>query len=341
MNTPAKTAAPHPVRSNTQRCAAIFLLLIAITWPLTAATYYVDYSGGSNQADGLSPRTAWKHSPGDKNATDKPKAVALVEGDTILFKGGVTYFGEIEIKASGSKENPITWDGNSAGTFGEGRAILDGARTINGWKPVESAEAVLGNPRWKEIMFADLDVDLSSNFDFDGFVLHRDNTVARQAPWQRVFLIDGQKKVLPIAQQPKPKDVFYPDLPEDFYESTHTLADTYPHKIYYEEGTKGNRTAPLISITFGGPNAPVVQPMNGGKISIDLARPTAITEMGFTLFRPASTPAPEHIVLFADDKEIFKAKVDTSTTQLQRFPLPASVEAKKLTFQLLTSDPKA
>ncbi len=331
----------HFTRSITLKGMAVIAGSLGLTFPLFATTYYVDYAGGSNQADGLSPQTAWKHSPGDAKATDKPKAVALVGGDTVLFKGGVTYFGEIELTVSGTKENPITLDGNSAGTYGEGRAILDGAQKITGWKTVESPEAVLGNPRWKDIVFADLDVDLSSNFENDGFVLHRDNTVARQAPWQRVFLIDGEKKVLPIAQQPKPKDDFYPDLPDDFFVSPHPLADDYPHKIYYEEGTIGNRTAPLISITFGGPNAPVIQPLNGGKISVELAKPDTITEIGFTLFRPASTAAPEHIAFFADGKEVYKATVNTSEMQMQRFALPAPVEAKKLTFQLLTSDPKA
>ncbi len=331
----------HPTRLAFSKCLATLFLSIGLTYPLIAATYHIDFAGGNNQADGLSPQTAWKHSPGDKNATDNPKAVTLVGGDTVLFKGGVTYFGEIELLVSGTKDNPIILDGNSAGTFGEGRAILDGAQTISDWKQAESADAVLGNPRWKEIMFADLDVDLSSNFNHEGFVLHRDNNVTRQAPWQRVFLIDGERKVLPIAQQPKPKDDFYPDIPDDFYVAPHQLADSYPHKIYYEEGTVGNRTAPLISITFGGKNSPVIQPMNGGKVSVDLAKPDTIAEIGFTLFRPATTPAPEHIVFFADDKEVLKATVNASDNQMQRFALPSPIEAKKLTFQLLTSDPKA
>ncbi len=330
-----------PIRFHVLSRLTAFALFVGAAIPLQAATYYVDYAGGSNQADGLSPQTAWMHSPGDKKATDKPKAVALVGGDTILFKGGVTYFGEIDMKVSGTAGNPIKLDGNSAGTFGEGRAILDGAQQITDWKPVESADAVLGNPRWKEIMFADLDVDLSSNFNYGDYVLHRDNNVTRQSPWQRVFLIDGEKKVLPIAQQPKPKDSFYPDLPDDFYVSPQPLVDDYPHKIYFEEGTTGNATTPLIAITFGGKNSPVVQPLNGGKISIEMARPATISEIGFTLFRPATSAAPDHIVFFADGKEVFKATVNVSDTEMQRFKLPAPVEAKKLTYQLLTSDPKA
>jgi len=330
-----------PIRSARLKCLASVALLAGLVLPLSAATYHVDYTGGDNKSDGLSPQTAWKHSPGDKNATDNPKTVALVGGDSILFKGGVTYFGEIEIRASGSEGNPIKLDGNSAGKFGEGRAILDGARIITDWKPVESAEAVQGNPLWKDIRYADLDVDTSSNFNQDGYVLHRDKNTKVQAPWQRVFLIDGERKVLPIAQRPKPTDPFFPDLPKDFYTSPTQLADDYPHKVFFEEGTRGNASTPLISITYGGGNAPVIQPMNGGKVSVEMAGPASITEIGFTLFRPASTVVPEHIVFFVDDKEVLKVAVDVKEAKMQRFALPAPVAAKKLTFQLLTSDPKA
>jgi len=325
-------------RPPVRRGAAALAGFLALTLPLFGATYYVDFEGGNNAADGLTPETAWKHSPGDARATDRPKAAALQPGDTVIFKGGVQYLGEIELTASGAEGRPIVLDGNTAGTFGRGRAVLDGASIITGWKPVESAEQVEGNPNWKEIMYADLDADLTSNFNQDRFVLHRDAGTANQAPWQRVFLIDGERRLLPLAMSPKPSDPFYPDLPSDFFLSPHRLADDYPHKVYYEQGTIGNRSLPLFAITYGGP-APVIQPFNGGAVSVDLAAPAVIAEMGFTLFRPASTPAPEHIVFLADGKEILKAEVDPKQTAMQRFKLPEPVEARKLTFRLLHSNP--
>jgi hypothetical protein len=323
------------------RRSALALLLAGLLVPLAAATYFVDYVDGNDLADGFSPGGAWKHSPGDRAATGRPKGVSLVGGDRVVFKGGVAYGGEIEVRVSGSEGKPITWDGNSDGTFGEGRAILDGARTIRDWKQVESAEAALGNPRWKDMLVADLEVDLSTNFNHGEFVLHRDNTVARQAPWQRVFLIDGQRRVLPIAQQPKPRDPFYPDLPGGFYTTPHPLTDDYPHTLAYEQGSLGNRSTPLISIVSGGPNAPVIQPLNGGKVSVTLAKPETVTEFGFTLFRPATTPAPEHVGFFVDDQEVLRVAVNKSDSRMQRFALPRPLVAGKLTFQLLTSDPKA
>lgn len=316
----------------------VVLFTLTLASPLSANTYYVNFRDGDNQADGLTPQTAWKHSPGDRNATGNPSSVELQPGDTIVFKGGVAYVGEIEWNASGSEGKPITLDGNTAGTFGEGRAILDGAHMITDWHRCQSAEQVQGNPRWNEIMHADLDVDLSSNFEHGRFVAHRDAGGARQAPWQRLFLIDGGRRVMPIAQRPRPSDPFYPDLPGDFFHTPDPVTDDYPHRVYYEPGTIGNQTLPLIAITFGG-NAPVIQPFNGGAVSVEMNEPATISEVGFTLFRPASTPVPERIAFFADGNEILKAEVDQAQTDMQRFLLPEPVRARKLTFQLLHSDP--
>ena len=207
--------------------------------------------------------TPWKHSPGDRNATGIPAEIELQPGDVLRFKGGVRYFGEIEVRTSGAEGQPIVLDGNLDGRYGNGPAILDGAQMIDTWQPVTSPDQVAGNPKWQEIMYADVDMDLTSNFSQDRFILHRDKNPQRQAPWQRIFLVDGERRVLPIAMMPKPSDPFYPDLPADFYDSPIRVGSTYPHKVYYEEGSRGNSSLPLIAITYGG-NAPVVQPVNGG-----------------------------------------------------------------------------
>ncbi|MEX2381428.1 MAG: right-handed parallel beta-helix repeat-containing protein [Opitutales bacterium] len=189
----------------------------------SATTYYVDFESGDNMADGQSPESAWKHAPGDGNATGNPAEAALAPGDTIVFKGGVAYHGALRLVESGASQEPITLDGNTAGTFGEGRAVLDGGRVIEGWQRVESPEAVQGNPHWEDLFYVDLDVDISSNFEYGEFVLHRKAPRDRQAPWQRIVLYDGEEGLLPIAQSPKPSDLFYPDLPGGFYKSPHAL----------------------------------------------------------------------------------------------------------------------
>ncbi len=190
---------------------------------VSAATYYVDFAGGDDAADGLTPRTAWKHSPGDRNATGNPASAALKPGDTVLFKGGVAYRGSLRLSASGAPGNPITLDGNTAGNFGTGRAVVDGGRIIEGWRRCASAEEAGGNPRWREIFIADIDLDIAVNFNHGQVVVHRQQPRDRQAPWQRVILCDGEQKLLPIAQWPKPADPFYPDLPADFLQSPNRL----------------------------------------------------------------------------------------------------------------------
>ncbi len=312
---------------------ALVVLLLAAT--ASAATYYIDFAEGDNTADGLSPRTAWKHSPGDRNATDNPKDAKLEPDDTIIFKGGVHYYGSLELDVSGADGKPITLDGNTAGTFGEGKAILDGGKLITDWKRVESAEEVRGNPRWEEMFYADIDVDVSSHFTPDRFVNHRSPPRGGSAPWQRIPLIDSERGILPIAQNPKPSDPFYPDRPGDFFESPHPLTDNYPHKLYYEEGTIGNRTLPLLPITFGCPRgAPVIAPLNGGEVSLELDKKYTVAEIGIMLSSPQ---APEHISFLVDAREVIKVEIDPAEKKMQHFKLPEPIQAGKITYKLLHS----
>ncbi|MCH2176848.1 MAG: right-handed parallel beta-helix repeat-containing protein [Lentisphaeria bacterium] len=322
------------------KCVWTSLFVCALSAPVYCANYYIDHATGSNDADGLTPETAWKHCPGDKQARGIPANIKLQPGDVVTFKGGVRYFGEIKIQQAGAEGNPITFDGNSAGTFGKGRAILDGSQIIRDWQPVQSAEQVQGNKNWEKIMYTDVDLDLTKNFNSGMWVLHRDRKPDRMVPWQRIYLIDGEKRVLPIAQEPKPEDPFYPDLPKDFYKSPTKVTNNYPYKVYYEEGTIGNRSLPLVAITYGG-SAPVIEPFNGGKFSIEMNEPARVTEIGIKVYRPKTMLAPEHVVFYADDEEVYTAEIDTNSDQMQRFILPIEVEASKLSYQLKHNYPKA
>lgn len=310
------------------------LFYLAFSTTATAATYFVDFESGDNSANGLSPQEAWKQSPGDRRATGAPANIELQPGDKLIFKGGVRYKGEILLRdVKGAEGEPIVLDGNTEDIFGEGRAILDGAKIITNWQPVASADMVKSNPLWRQILFADVDMDLTSNFAQDRFILHREGNADSQAPWQRMFLVDGEKQVLPIAQNPKPLDPFFPDLPRDFHISEIGLASTYPHQVYYPKGSKGDPRLPLIAITYGG-NAPVIEPLHRGEVAVDLASPTRISEFAFKLKKPASTPPPEQVAFIADGNEIHLADVDPADEKLQRFVLAQSVEAKTIIFQL-------
>ncbi len=58
-----------------------------------SATYYVDFDSGNDANNGTSQSGAWKHAPGDYNATGVPAERGyyhnpLLPGDTVLLKGG-------------------------------------------------------------------------------------------------------------------------------------------------------------------------------------------------------------------------------------------------------------
>lgn len=91
-----------------------------------AQTYYVDFNGGSDSNNGATMSTPFKHSPGDNNATNTATSTTLSAGDIVIFKGGVEYHGRIDLDWDGYSGNVITYDGNSSGSWGTGKAIFDG-----------------------------------------------------------------------------------------------------------------------------------------------------------------------------------------------------------------------
>lgn len=98
------------------------------------AMYYIDYDKGSDNADGRSQYSAWKHAPGDPSAAGNARVAVLHPGDTVVFKGGVTYEFSLGVAdriaaiASGIQGNPITYISGHliSPPWGSGRAIIDG-----------------------------------------------------------------------------------------------------------------------------------------------------------------------------------------------------------------------
>jgi hypothetical protein len=89
--------------------------------------YYVDFESGSDSNSGESPTNAFKHCPGDTNATERARSKTLFPGDTVVFKGGISYNGTVHMKWSGkSEDKQIVYDGNSNNLFGKGKAIING-----------------------------------------------------------------------------------------------------------------------------------------------------------------------------------------------------------------------
>lgn len=113
------------------RALRAFIALLAATCAasLSAAVYFVDFAGGADTNDGVSTLTPWQHAPGDPSAGGNPARVALQPGDTVNFKGGVKYRGQITLQASGTATARIVFQGQPAG-WGSGKAIIDGTTPL-------------------------------------------------------------------------------------------------------------------------------------------------------------------------------------------------------------------
>lgn len=120
--------------------------------------FHIDYAGGNDAADGLSPATAWKHAPGDSNATGKAAALnrKFLPGDVLRFKGGVRYSGTIQPRGNGAAGNPVVLDGSGWGPY---RAIIDGGNELAGMRRCTSAADCLENPNWRLLWRASLPAD--------------------------------------------------------------------------------------------------------------------------------------------------------------------------------------
>jgi hypothetical protein len=158
---------------------------------IAGMTYYVDFENGDDANDGLSETAAWKHAPGDPEASGNPQSVALQPGDTVLFKGGMVYRGTIELDVDGAEGAPITYRGDGWGTE---RAILEGSTPITTtWARCESQAACGGNPNWQNIYHT----DAPDGPDFTAGFFEDEDFI-----WQ--------------AQDPNPDDPFYYDRIEYF-----------------------------------------------------------------------------------------------------------------------------
>lgn len=112
------------LKSRITTCSLGFALAFT-TFSASAVTYYVDYASGSDSSVGTSPSSPWKRAPGDSSATGNAATATPAPGDTICFKGGVTYSSgaRITLKSSGTATSKISYDGNCSG-FGNGTKAI-------------------------------------------------------------------------------------------------------------------------------------------------------------------------------------------------------------------------
>ncbi len=90
---------------------------------------YIDFEGGDDAHDGLTPANAWRHHPLDPAA--RGAARGGVGPHTFVFKGGVIYRGQLRGRLEGTAEQPVRLTYDPA--WGRGPAIWCGSERVAGW----------------------------------------------------------------------------------------------------------------------------------------------------------------------------------------------------------------
>jgi hypothetical protein len=167
---------------------------------------YIDYENGSDAQDGTSRERPWKHHPWDANATGH--AAASRGADTYVFKGGVIYRGQLEVKEKGRPDNPIRLTRDPG--WGTGPAILAGSQAVTGWtRGVDHPDIPEPESVWR------------ATLDFTPRTLWR---IAR----------DGQAMRIPLARHPNWTSQ-YEDHKADWFQWTND-----PHPFQPREGFSAN-----------------------------------------------------------------------------------------------------
>ena len=69
----------------------VLIFCVFVAKESLATTYYVDYSSGNDSNNGTSKLTPWQHAPGMNGATGMVANITPAAGDSIIFKGCVTW----------------------------------------------------------------------------------------------------------------------------------------------------------------------------------------------------------------------------------------------------------
>jgi hypothetical protein len=138
--------------------SVLFLTFIFSNSLLFSNTYYIDNSNGDDTFDGLSPSSAWK-------TLTKVNGITFVPGDTILFKSGSTWTGQLKPKGSGNSLYPIIID------------KYDGAAKpiINGNGVIGQATLYLNNQQYWEINNLEITNDAPIGGDRRGVLIAASN----------------------------------------------------------------------------------------------------------------------------------------------------------------------
>ncbi len=174
-----------------------WFLFFLTTIVALATDYYVDFEAGNNVNAGTSPATAWKHAPGDANASGNPASVSLQPGDRVLFKGDVKYRGQVRNVFNGTQAAPIVYKGDGWPGLTSAKAIVDGTDPYSGdWTVCSSANDCGGNPHWQNIYYSDFSGEISP---FTQFFENNERVYIAQTPnMSDPFWDDRYSEYLPV-----------------------------------------------------------------------------------------------------------------------------------------------
>ncbi len=286
---------------------------------VSAGTFYVDYEQGVDSNTGTQTDAPWKHAPGDTAALGNAKSAKLQPGDVVKFKGGVVYHGSISIPDSGAEGKPITYDGNLAGDWGTGKAIIDGSTPLENLKQCATAEEAWGNPNFKNIYWT---------------------TVPKGAKWNMLNLCQG---LVPLAwsEDPNPADPNFQEDPKHFHKTDPDIPQTLSGmRVRPINGMKDNAKRPLMTMFDGGNDSAVIENISaGGEIEVAFEKPVTVVEFAVTPQKGYTNP--KEITFTADGKELLKAELadNPDKTTEQRFKLPAPETFQKLVIKFVSAHP--
>jgi len=126
----------------------LFFLIISLLIQIRpyANTYYFSITGDDNHsaAEAQSPYTPWQ-------TLKKASSFNFQPGDSILFKRGDIFNGQLVIHENGTAGNPIVY-----GSYGSGeKPVITGAVKVTDWEPHEGNTFVAGISGWVSQVFID------------------------------------------------------------------------------------------------------------------------------------------------------------------------------------------
>jgi hypothetical protein len=177
--------------------------------PTLVEARYIDYEGGNDNWDGLTPSTAWRHHPDDVAAPADLQETA--RGRTYIFKRGSIYRGTITPGTFAGPAQDVTFC--SLLSWGEGEAVLSGAERVLGpWRRARTDE-IPGAPSGANVWVADLPVGQPKP----------------HLVWRRAA--DGSFVRLPLARHPNWSDQTNPRDPHvEWWEWTQVTGTKKPNE---------------------------------------------------------------------------------------------------------------